>query len=147
MKISIEKPRENNWKFPCLGTTHSGTKVYFSDWEMGVVVESGDDYKIGHTSTTWNMGKFTPIDINGFELNKPKLIDWDNVTLPIWAKNIDGLVFLIYAIKEKRVSYFIIYENYIRFTNEKVFCSISDRNEWFNSLEIISGGTEIKIVV
>lgn len=74
MNISIKISEKNKWNFPCLGISNYGTRVYFSDWEMGVVVESDDDYNMGYMSAIWDMDKFTPIDINGFELNKLKPI-------------------------------------------------------------------------
>ena len=144
MKISIEKPKENIWKFPCLGISNYGTKVYFIGWEMGVVVESGDDYKIGHTSTIWDMGKFTPIDINGFELNKPKLIDWDKVELPIWFEHSSGSVNMITMIYEDSVIGIELWdEGAINWTSK--YDGIKERDEFLNSLEILPKGTKITI--
>lgn len=147
MNIVINKPVKNKWKFPCLGKLDSGTIVYFSCWGIGVVVESEGDFKIGHSDLLWGMDKFTPIDINGFELNKLNPIDWDNITLPILAKSLIGNIILIYKIHEKRIDYLNIDGDYVRFTIEKTFCCMSDRDEWLRSLEIFPKGTEIKIII
>ena len=143
MKISIEKPKENIWKFPCLGISNYGTKVYFIGWEMGVVVESGDDYKIGHTSTIWDMGKFTPIDINGFELNKPKLIDWDKVELPIWAVRGEWIM-KIENLEELLLDGLEFQESFNNLQGTRLrFCNKEDRNTYLNSLKILPKGTKI----
>lgn len=142
MKIKIEKPKENVWKFPCLGQLSSGTKVYFTDWEIGVVVEAYGDYKIGYTSNVWNMDKFTPIDINGFELNKLKPIDWDEVELPIWVKHNNGSINII---SQKGVSGLAGIElgedGAIIWSSQ--YDNVRERDELLNSLKVIPKGTKI----
>ena len=96
------------------------------------------------------MDNFQPIEEEGQyveDTDSTQEIEWDKITLPIWAKNTNGSIILIYKIHEKRVNYLIIIENYISFTNEKVFCFISDRNKWLNSLEVLSNGTKIEITI
>ena len=96
------------------------------------------------------MDNFQPIEEEGQyveDTDSTQEIEWDKITLPIWAKNSNGSVILIYKIHEKRVDYLIITGNYIRFTNEKTFCCISGRNEWLNSLEVLSNGTKIEITI
>ena len=149
----IKSKKRVNWKFPCKGISKTDEVVVgFSNYRVGIVLNCGKSkhYKIYDIADNWNMDNFTPIkeEKQLIEDTEPtQEVDWDNITLPIWAKNSSGSIILIYKIHEKRVDYLVIHGNYIRFTNEKTFCCISDRNEWFNSLEIISGGTEIKIVV
>ena len=147
MNISIEKPKENIWKFPCLGQLSSGTKVYFTDWELGVVVESDDDYKIGYMSTIWDMDKFTPIDINGFELNKPKPIDWDKVELPIWYKDTNGSIVKIWAIDKEYIAGHIIQENMVITEFTHIYKDIDERNDYFNKIDFLPKGTKITIEI
>lgn len=153
MEIKIIKSKKKiNWKFPCKGISKTdNTVIGFSSYGTGTVLDIGQSYyKLYYVSDTWNMDNFQPIEEEKQPIEDTELtqeVDWDKITFPIWAKNIDGLVFLIYAIKEKRVSYFIIYGNYTRFTNEKVFYFISDRNEWLNSLEVLPNGTKIEITI
>ena len=145
MKISIEKPKENKWTFPCLGKLDTGIIVYFSDWEMGVVVESDDDYKIGYTSAIWDMDKFTPIDVNGNKLNtKPKPIDWDKVEFPIWFKHSSGSISMI---TQKDVFFLNgteLYEDGV-ITWASQFDNVEERDKLLNSLEILPKGTKITI--
>ena len=148
----IKSKKKVNWKFPCKGISKTdNTVIGFSSYGTGTVLDIGQSYyKLYYVSDTWNMDNFQPIEEEKQPIEDTELtqeVDWDKITLPIWAKNIDELVFLIYAIKEKRVSYLIIYGNYIRFPNEKVFWSISDKNEWLNSLEILPNGTKIEITI
>lgn len=148
----LDTLKKVNWKFPCKGISKTdNTVIGFSSYGTGTVLDIGQSYyKLYYVSDTWNMDNFQPIEEEKQPIEDTELtqeVDWDKITFPIWAKNIDGLVFLIYAIKEKRVSYFIICGNYIRFTNEKVFCFISDRNEWLNSLEVLPNGTKIEITI
>jgi hypothetical protein len=145
MKISIEKPKENVWKFPCLGQLSSGTKVYFTDWEIGVVVESYSDYKIGYTSDMWNMDKFTPIDINGFELNKQEPIDWDKVELPIWYKDTNGAIIKIDTIDKEFVCGFIIQEDASIRDFDHYYQTIDERNQSLSKIKFLPKGTKITI--
>lgn len=153
MNIEITKPNKNKWKFPCKGISKTdGTIVGFSSYGIGTVLDTGQStsYRLYSKEDGWNMDNFQPIEEEKQpteNIESTEEVDWDQVTFPIWAKNIDGLVFLIYAIKERRVSYFTIYGNYTRFTNEKVFYFISDRNEWLNSLEVLPNGTKIEITI
>ena len=144
MKIKIEKPKENVWKFPCLGQLSSGTKVYFTDWEIGVVVEAYGDYKIGYTSNVWNMDKFTPIDINGFELNKPKHIDWNNVELPIWVKHNNGSINIISQKGDSGLAGTELGEDGAIIWSSQ-YDNVRERDKLLNSLEILPKGTKITL--
>lgn len=149
----IKSKKRVNWKFPCKGISKTdGTIVGFSGYRIGIVLDIGKSkyLKLYDIADNWNMDNFTPIKeekqlVKDTELTQE--VDWDNITLPIWAKNPDGNITLIYKIYEKRVDYLIISGNYIRFTNERTFCCISDRNEWLNSLEILPNGTKIEITI
>ena len=154
MKIEIIKPqKEVKWDYPCKGVSKTdGTIVGFSSYRIGTVLDIGESkyYKIYDIADNWNMDNFQPIEeekqlVEDTELTRE--VDWDNITLPIWAKNSNGSIILIYKIHEKKVDYLVIYGNYIRFTNEMTFCCISDRNEWLNSLEILPNGTKIEITI
>lgn len=143
MKISIEKPKENIWKFPCLGISNSGAKVYFSDWKTGVIVESITNApKIGHTSAAWDMDKFTPIDINGFELNKLKPIDWDKVELPIWVEDKDDIITQIVRISETEIRDLTITDRETIFQS-RLFITPKQKTEYLKSLKVIPKGTKI----
>ena len=144
MKISIEKPEESIWKFPCLGISNYGTKVYFSDWEMGVVVESDDDYNMGYMSAIWDMDKFTPIDINGFELNKLKPIDWDKVELPIWFTHRSGSVNIISQKGDNGLAGTELCEDGGIIWAAQ-YDNVEERDKLLNSLEILPKGTKITI--
>jgi hypothetical protein len=144
MKISIEKPKESIWKFPCLGQLSSGTKVYFTDWELGIVVESDDDYKIGYMSAAWNMNKFTPIDINGNELNKSKSINWDKAELPIWFTHRSGSVNIISQKGDNGLAGTELCEDGGIIWAAQ-YDNIDERDKLLNSLEILPKGTKIII--
>lgn len=146
MKIKIEKPEESIWKFPCLGISKYGTKVYFYEWEKGVVVESSNEYKIGYISTIWNMVNFTPVDINGFELNKPKPIDWDKVELPIWFEHSSGSVNMITQKGSDSLIGFELFDKGV-ITWATKYDNIKERDEFLNSLKILSKGTKITIEI
>ena len=154
MKIEFIKPQEEvKWRFPCEGISKTDEVVVgFSNYRVGTVLDCGKSkyYKIYDIADNWNMDNFTPIKeekqlIEDTELTQE--VDWDNITLPIWAKNSNGNIVLIYKIHEKKVDYLVIYGNYIRFTNEMTFCCISDRNEWLDTLGILSKGTKIEIII
>ncbi len=144
MKIKIEKPKENVWKFPCLGISNYGAKVYFSDWEMGVVVESDDDYNMGYMSAIWDMDEFTPIDINGFELNKLKPIDWDKVELPIWFTHRSGSVNIISQKGDSGLAGTELCEDGGMIWASQ-YDNVEERDKLLNSLEILPKGTKITI--
>ena len=144
MKIIIEKnPKESIWEFPCLGQVSSGTKVYFYEWERGVVVESNNEYKIGYISAIWNMDKFTQIDINGNKLNtNPESIDWDKVKLPIWLLY-HGNLLTISDITGKHMRGFVLKNNGRMVKWDYICDNIKNRNDYLNSLEILPKGTKI----
>ena len=144
MKIKIEKPKENIWKFPCLGQLSSGTKVYFCEWETGVVVESNDEYKIGYISAIWDMDKFIQIDINGNKLNtNPEPIDWDKVEFPIWVEDKDGIITQIVHIYETEIREFIIPIDGKISYNARLFITPQQKIEYLNSLKLAPKGTKI----
>ena len=138
----IKSKKRVDWKFPCKGISKTdGTIVGFSGYRTGIVLDIGESkyYKIYDIADNWNMDNFTPIKeekqlVKDTELTQE--VDWDNITLPILAKNQNESIILIYAIHEKRVNYLIISGNYIHFNNEKTFYCISDRNEWLDTLGI-----------
>lgn len=145
MKISIEKPEESIWKFPCLGKSRAGVIVYFSDWKMGVVVDPNDNYfEIGHTSASWHMDNFTPIDINGFELNKLKPIDWDKVELPIWFTHRSGSVNIISQKGDSGLAGTELCEDGGIIWAAQ-YDNVEERDKLLNSLEILPKGTKITI--
>ena len=145
MKIIIEKnPKESIWEFPCLGQVSSGTKVYFYEWERGVVVESNNEYKIGYISAIWNMDKFTQIDINGNKLNtNPESIDWDKVEMPVWAVRGEWIM-KIESLEETSLDGLEFQESLNNIQGTRLgFASKEDRNQYLNSLEILPKGTKI----
>lgn len=144
MKIKIEKPKESIWKFPCLGKSCAGVIVYFSDWKMGVVVEPNDNYyEIGHTSASWHMDNFTPIDINGNELNtKPKPVDWDKAELPIWFTHRSGSVNIISQKGNSGLAGTELCEDGGMIWASQ-YDNVKERNEFLNSLKILPKGTKI----
>ena len=143
MKIKIEKQRESNWTFPCLGQLSSGTKVYFCEWEAGVVVESNDEYKIGYISAMWDMDKFIQIDINGNKLNtNPEAIDRDKVKLPIWFEHSSGSVNIISQKGVSSLAGIELFDNGgINWASQ--YDNIKERNEFLNSIKILPKGTKI----
>ena len=146
MKIKIEKPKESIWEFPCLGQASSGTKVCFYEWKRGVVVESNNEYKIGYISATWNMDKFTQIDINGNKLNtNPESIDWDKVELPIWVEDKDGIITQIAHIYETEIREFIIPTDGKISYNSRLFITPQQKTEYLNSLKLVPKGTKITL--
>ena len=143
-QIKIEKPKENIWKFPCLGISNYGIKVYFTGWEMGVVVES-DDYKIGYTSAIWDMDKFTPIDINGNKLiTKPQTIDWSKAKLPIWLTHSSGSINIITQKDGSGFAGIELCEDRVIMWGSQ-YDNVEERDKLLNSLEILPKGTKITL--
>lgn len=146
MNIVINKPVKNKWKFPCLGKLDSGTIVYFSCWGIGVVVESEGDFKIGHSDLLWGMDKFTPIDINGFELNKLNPIDWDKVELPIWFNHSSGSINIITQKDGSGFAGIELCEDGVIMWRSQ-YDNVEERDKLLNSLEILPKGTKIEITI
>jgi hypothetical protein len=140
MKISIEKPRENNWKFPCLGIHNTTSKIVaFMDYKKGVIVEEGNGaLLLGHYREDWEIDNFTPY--TPIE-TKQQSIDWDKVELPIICNNKYKEFCIIDRIGASKVEGYIVYHSGILGTLEGVFNNTEKRNEYLNSLEIIPKGT------
>ena len=149
----IKFKKRVNWNFPCKGISKTDNVIIgFSSYGIGTVLDTGQStsYRLYSKEDNWNMDNFQPIEEESQsikEIEPTQEVDWNNIAFPIWAKHQNEHIIVIYNINEKKIFYLIIYGNYIRFTNEEVFCSISDRNEWLNSLEILPKGTKIEITI
>jgi len=94
MKIKIEKPEENVWKFPCLGKSKlDEAVVYFYSEETGVVVEQSTTYPYLYISREFYMEDFNPVNSSTKPEENP--FDWDKAELPIWYKDENGAIIKI----------------------------------------------------
>lgn len=143
MKIKIEKPEENVWKFPCLGKSKlDEAVVYFYSEETGVVIEQSTTYPHLYISREFCMEDFNPVNSSINPKENP--IDWDKVELPIWAMLYKDLT-NITIIKDKYIKGAILHNSGDMTNWDYTYQSIKERDEYLNSLEILPKGTKITI--
>ena len=143
MKIKIEKPKENVWKFPCLGKSKlDEAVVYFYSEETGVVVEQSTTYPYLYISREFYMEDFNPVNSSTKPEENP--IDWDEVELPIWVKHNNGSINII---SQKGVSGLAGIElgEYGAIIWSSQYDNVRERDELLNSLKVIPKGTKITI--
>ena len=144
MKIKIEKPKESIWKFPCFGIHEKTSKIVaFMDDKKGVIVEKGYGVlPLGTYFEDWEMIQFKPYTPTE---TKPKPIDWDNVELPIWVEDKDGIITQIAHIYETEIREFIIPTDGKISYNSRLFITPQQKIEYLNSLKLAPKGTKIII--
>ncbi len=144
MKIEIVKPKENIWKFPCLGKSKiTSCVMYFYSKTEGIVVESDEYWPVGHTEASFDINKFEPV--NPVAEPKPKPIDWDKAELPIWYKDTNGAIIKIDTIDKEFVCGFIIQEDASIRDFDHYYQTIDERNQSLSKIKFLPKGTKITI--
>lgn len=142
MRIKIEKPKEDTWKFPCLGKSKShGIVVYFHSDGSGVVVEQSTKYPYLYRSSVFDMQDFEPLN-SPTEEGKTPLKAGDFVGR--WFEHSDG-VSKINSILGCNISAGVVRPDREVESVEMKFTSIGFRDEWLARQNWLRKGDKILI--